>query len=346
MKPFLFLGTRPEDDVAESEYVAVLRCAGLDERDVRRVRLERDELGHVDLDDWSGIVLGGGPFNISDPADSKSAVQHRVEAELRGLALLVVEADFPFFGACYGIGTLGSLRGGVVDRTHGEPIGAVEVTKTEAGGLDPLLGPLPDAFEVFLGHKEAVSRLPDGAVLLASSATCPVQAFRIGERVYATQFHPELGRRRALPAHRRVPPPRLLRPVPGRGADGPGAHRRGHRAAAAAGPVRGALRALRRVVLPCARHGRRGRLCLWTVAGGSPGPRSPWARSSCSSTYCCPPWSCSSWRRSPWPYAGSGPPRSGWSARHTRPGWPSRCSAGRWPGRCSSWPWSSPSPST
>jgi len=192
VKPFLFLGTRPEDDVAESEYVAVLRCAGLDERDVRRVRLERDELGHVDLDDWSGIVLGGGPFNISDPADTKSAVQHRVEAELRGLALLVVEADFPFFGACYGIGTLGSLRGGVVDRTHGEPIGAVEVTKTEAGRLDPLLGPLPDAFEVFLGHKEAVSRLPDGAVLLASSATCPVQAFRIGERVYATQFHPEL----------------------------------------------------------------------------------------------------------------------------------------------------------
>ncbi len=29
-------------------------------------------------------------------------------------------------------------------------------------------------------------------MLLASSATCPVQAFRIGAHVYATQFHPEL----------------------------------------------------------------------------------------------------------------------------------------------------------
>jgi GMP synthase (glutamine-hydrolysing) len=37
-----------------------------------------------------------------------------------------------------------------------------------------------------------VSTLPRGAVLLASSETCPVQAFRLGQHVYATQFHPEL----------------------------------------------------------------------------------------------------------------------------------------------------------
>ena len=192
MKPFLFLGTRAQDDVADSEYAAVLRCAGLDERDVRRVRLEREELGRVDLDDWSGIVLGGGPFNISDLPSEKSPVQRRVESELRGLALEVVASDFPFFGACYGVGTLGSIHGGLVDRTYGEPIGAVEVTLTEAGRLDTLLGALPAAFQVFLGHKEAVTRLPAGAVLLASSAACPVQAFRIRENVYATQFHPEL----------------------------------------------------------------------------------------------------------------------------------------------------------
>ena len=71
MKPFLFLGTRAEDDAADNEYAAVLRCAGLDERDVRRFRLERDPLGAIDLEDWSGIVLGGGPFNSSDPEDVK-----------------------------------------------------------------------------------------------------------------------------------------------------------------------------------------------------------------------------------------------------------------------------------
>ncbi len=192
MKPFLFLGTRAEDDVADAEYDAVRRFAGLEERDLRRVRLEARPLGPVDLDDWSGIVLGGGPYNVTDPPEHKSSAQHRAEAELRELATRVVAADFPFLGACYGIGTLGTLAGGVVDRTYAEPIGAVAITLTDAGREDPLLGALPDTFDAYLGHKEAVSRLPAGAVLLASSATCPVQAFRIGANVYATQFHPEL----------------------------------------------------------------------------------------------------------------------------------------------------------
>jgi GMP synthase (glutamine-hydrolysing) len=192
VKPFLFLGTRAEDGVADAEYHAVLRFAGLDERDVRRVRLEERPLGAVDLDDWSGIVLGGGPFNVSDPPGQKSTTQHRVEAELADLAASVVAADFPFLGACYGIGTLGTLGGGLVDRTYGEPIGAVGIRLTDAGADDPLLGILPPKFEAFLGHKEAVSRLPRGAVLLASSAACAVQAFRLGRNVYATQFHPEL----------------------------------------------------------------------------------------------------------------------------------------------------------
>ena len=34
--------------------------------------------------------------------------------------------------------------------------------------------------------------MPHGAMLLGSSAACPVQAFRLGRNVYATQFHPEL----------------------------------------------------------------------------------------------------------------------------------------------------------
>jgi GMP synthase (glutamine-hydrolysing) len=192
VKPFLFLGTRAEAAAADDEYAAVLRLSGLDEGSLRRHRLERDELGEVVLDEWSGIVLGGGPFNVSDPPGVKSPVQRRVEAELRSLALAVVAADFPFLGACYGIGTLGSLRGGVVDRRYGEPIGAVTVHLTEEGGTDPLFEVLPPSFDAFLGHKEAVSRLPEGAVLLAGSATCPVQGFRLGHHVYATQFHPEL----------------------------------------------------------------------------------------------------------------------------------------------------------
>src|SRR5262249_50793600 len=109
-----------------------------------------------------------------------------------GLLDQVVSADFPFLGACYGIGALGRHQGAVVDRRFAEPVGAVEITLTPPGRRDPVLGELPAAFEAFTGHKEAVSRLPGHAVLLASSAGCPVQAFRVGANVYATQFHPEL----------------------------------------------------------------------------------------------------------------------------------------------------------
>ena len=192
MKPFLLLAVRADDAAADNEYESFLACAGLHERDLRRYRLEQRPLGSIDLQDWSGIFLGGGPFTASDPEGSKSPVQRRVEADLRGVLEKVISADFPFLGACYGIGTLGSHLGAVVDRRYAEPIGAVSVTLTGYGRQDPVLGGLPTTFDAFVGHKEAISRLPDHAVLLASSPSCPVQAFRVGSAVYATQFHPEL----------------------------------------------------------------------------------------------------------------------------------------------------------
>ncbi len=192
VKPFLFLGIRPEDVAADDEYAAMLRCTGLDERQFQRVRLDQRALGAVDLDDWSGIVLGGGPFQVSDDEQMKSVVQQRVEADLRALLDDVVARDFPFLGACYGIGTLGRHQGGVVDRRFGEPVGAVQVSLTAEGARDPLFSIGGSAFGAFGGHKEALSELPSHATPLATSQHCPVQAFRVGTRVYATQFHPEL----------------------------------------------------------------------------------------------------------------------------------------------------------
>ena len=201
MKPFLLLAIRAEDAAADNEYDSFLSLSGLGEGELRRLRLEQHALGRVDLGDWSGIMLGGGPFNYSEPEELKTPVQRRVEADLAGLLDQVVSADFPFLGACYGIGALGRYQGAAVDRRFAEPVGAVEITLTPAGRRDPLLGELPAAFQAFTGHKEAVSQLPgpaaaggkaSRAVLLASSAGCPVQAFRVGGNVYATQFHPEL----------------------------------------------------------------------------------------------------------------------------------------------------------
>ena len=192
MKPFLFLAIRAEDVAAEEEYAAMLRFSGLDEQHLRRVRLEQTPLGRVDLDDWSGIILGGGPFTASDPDETKSATERRVESDLATLLDDVVPRDFPFLGACYGIGTLGRHQGALVDRTYGEPLGGTFIELTPEGRKDPLMQAAGSPFGAYLGHKEAITMLPPHAVSLASSPACPVQAFRIGTRVYATQFHPEL----------------------------------------------------------------------------------------------------------------------------------------------------------
>lgn len=190
--PFLLLSIRAEDEAADDEYQAMMRFAGLDASGLHRIRLTHSLLGAIDLAEWSGIILGGGPYNVSDPPQEKSATQHRVESELLALIGRVVDEDFPFLGCCYGVGTLGAVVGATVDRTYSEPVGAVTITLTPAGRDDPLFADLPDVFDAFGGHKEAATTLPPGAVCLASSPDCPVQAFRVGSNTYATQFHPEL----------------------------------------------------------------------------------------------------------------------------------------------------------
>jgi GMP synthase (glutamine-hydrolysing) len=192
MRPFLLLSSRAEDVAADDEYAAILKLTGLPEERLRRIRMEAEPLPDLKLDEYAGIFVGGGPFNSSDPPEDKSVVQRRVEAELRALLDEVVDRDFPFFGACYGIGTLGVHQGGVVDTVYAEPVGGVRISLTEAGLADPVLAGMPAEFDAFVGHKEACRILPPTAVLLATSPGCPVQMFRVKSNLYATQFHPEL----------------------------------------------------------------------------------------------------------------------------------------------------------
>ena len=190
--PFLLLSIRGEDAAADDEYQAMMRFAELDETGMRRIRLTHTTLGAIDLADWSGVIVGGGPYNVSDPEESKSQTQRRVESELLSLTERIVESDFPFLGCCYGVGILGSVVGATVDRSYPEPVAAVTVTLSPEGRKEPLFADLPDVFDAFGGHKEAASSLPSDVVCLASSPDCPVQAFRVGSNTYATQFHPEL----------------------------------------------------------------------------------------------------------------------------------------------------------
>jgi len=193
MKPFLVLQLRPEDDASDGEFRAILEKGGLDVGRAHRIRLERDPMpGDLLLDDYAAVIVGGGPGCVSDPQEKKSPGEARAEAAIIGLMPEITATDKPFMGCCYGIGILAHHLGGEVSKArYSEPVGPVTCQVTKYGQADPLLAGLPEVFDTFVGHKEAVQVLPPGAVHLMASEPCPFQMLRYGKNVYATQFHPE-----------------------------------------------------------------------------------------------------------------------------------------------------------
>ena len=190
-KPFLIIQLRPEDETADSELSAIQKRGELEDAEIRRHRAEKDGLSPIDLNDYSGIIVGGSPFDVSTPEHEKSDIQKKIEADFAVLFRQIEKKDFPFLGACSGNGLLGNYCGASISTRFGEPVSATEITLTEAGKKDPLLVGLPDTFKVLLGHKEACDDIPPGTTLLAGNAACPVQMFKLKNNIYATQLHPE-----------------------------------------------------------------------------------------------------------------------------------------------------------
>ena len=192
-KPFLILQLRPETEAADDEYAAILRKGGLEAAQTHRVRLDQQDLpDDLRLADHAGVIVGGGPGCVSDAPEDKTPQEARIEAAVLSLMPRITGEDIPFLGCCYGIGILGKHLGGDVSkRAHGEPVGTADCTVTPGAGGDPLLEGIPDRFDAFVGHKEALQDLPEGCTHLVASPICPYQMVRHGANVYATQFHPE-----------------------------------------------------------------------------------------------------------------------------------------------------------
>lgn len=193
MKPFLILQLRPETAASDNEFEAILNKSGLDPSEARRIRLDQQPIpADFQLNDYAGVIVGGGPGCVSDPVEKKSEAERRIEDAILGLMPAITAEEFPFMGCCYGIGILAHHLGAKVNKErYGEGVGAVECVVTEAGKADPLTAELPDKFLAFVGHKEAVQEQPEGCTLLLTSEPCPFQMIRYKRNVYATQFHPE-----------------------------------------------------------------------------------------------------------------------------------------------------------
>lgn len=192
MKPFLLLQHRYLDEASDNEYEAVLTYGNLQPNELVRVRMDQQSIADINPLNYSGIITGGGPANISDPEGEKSAIQKRFEFELAELYPTIFEHDIPYLGMCYGMGSISRFLDGEVGKDKfSEPVGAVTITKNPAVA-DPLLDGIPNTFTALAGHKESCQKLPEKATLLASSPDCPVQMIRCKRNIYATQFHPEL----------------------------------------------------------------------------------------------------------------------------------------------------------
>ncbi|WP_321883007.1 glutamine amidotransferase [Paraburkholderia bannensis] len=133
----------------------------------------------------AGVVLSGSHSMVSD--------REPWSERLAQWLTKCVEADVPVLGICYGHQLLAHALGGVVsDRANHEfEIGTHTVTLNANAEGDPLFEAMPPRFDAQLVHRQSVSRLPDGALLLAGSEGEACQAFRVGCAAWGVQFHPE-----------------------------------------------------------------------------------------------------------------------------------------------------------
>lgn len=149
------------------------------------------------LEGYQGVIFGGsGDFDFDGGRaedDEARLVSRRIVKRVESLVLYILEHDFPMLGVCYGHQIVAEVLGvPVLHDVSQMKRGTFEVEVTEAGKIDIIFSDTPDVFCAQYGHKDSVSAVPPGAVLLGQSLQCRASIFRYGAHVYTTQFHPEL----------------------------------------------------------------------------------------------------------------------------------------------------------
>lgn len=130
------------------------------------------------------IVLGGGMGANDDQ-------RHPFLVELKKLIRAVVAARIPYLGICLGGQLLAAALGAKVVSSRWEELGTLPVSLTAEGEEDLLFSGIAETFTTFQWHHDSFDVPADG-VLLASSALCRHQAFRVGSSAWGLQFHPEV----------------------------------------------------------------------------------------------------------------------------------------------------------
>ena len=152
---------------------------------VKVVHLYQGEALPESLESIEAVVSLGGPMNVyEEGAYPFLKEEHRFLQK-------VLEKQVPFLGICLGSQLLAKAAAAKVRRSPHKEIGFMEVSLTPAGMSDPLFAGCPKDLYVYQWHEDMAEVSHEG-VLLARSAGCPTQAFRLGSKAYGLQFHVEI----------------------------------------------------------------------------------------------------------------------------------------------------------
>jgi len=136
------------------------------------------------LDDYGAVIIFGGAMH-ADQDD-----RHPWLREENMFLQRLFDLGTPMLGVCLGAQLLAKAAHAPVFPVSSPEIGWHEIELTDAATGDPVLGGLPERFDAFQWHYYGHG-LPAGADELATNDVC-TQAFRLGERVWGVQFHPEV----------------------------------------------------------------------------------------------------------------------------------------------------------
>ena len=125
----------------------------------------------------SAIILSGGPASVY--ADDAPDMDEKI-----------FSLGIPVLGFCYGQQIMSVKLGGEVGHTEKGEYGPATITRQ---GASRILDGTPDTQTVWMSHRDAVSRVPEGFTVTSTTDVCPVASMEDASRnLYATQFHPEV----------------------------------------------------------------------------------------------------------------------------------------------------------